>query len=242
MNLYADSKHPVRTAISEAHLNTLASFTSPGRWFSAEQRAQIVNEARNARVAAGLQEAATELETATSLPKAVSELAQRVAVSTKDLTADFYEDTLDSGLSDCEYVETVGVVARSLSLDIFCRGIGVPSRALTAITSTDTAPSRIRPPTATYEKAWADTVPGGAAGGEDAVYIYGTDKPEAAPFIYRSLSLVPEEARGLIELGAAQYLDIAEFMNLDFSFVPEITRAEVEVVAGRVSAINQCFY
>ena len=84
--------------------------------------------------------------------------------------------------------------------------------------------------------------PAVTAGGEEAIYIYGTDQPEAAPFIYRSLSLVPDEAKGLIALGAAQYLEIENFMDLDFSYDPEITRAEVEVVAGRVSAINQCFY
>ncbi len=53
---------------------------------------------------------------------------------------------------------------------------------------------------------------------------------------------MPDEAKGLVELGAAQYLEIQDFMDLDFSYDPQITRAEVEVVAGRVSAINQCFY
>ena len=240
MTLYSDSKHAVRAAVANAHQQTLESFTSPGRWFNGEQRAQIVAEARAARSAAGLQEANDEVAQYTTLPDAVRDLARRVAVKTQDLTADFFEDSLDAGLTDCEYVETVGLVARSLSTDVFCRGIGVQTRPLPAIQPGE--PSRIRPRSAKHEKAWADTVPGGAAGGDDAVYIYGTDQPEAAPFIYRSLSLVPEEAKGLIALGAAQYLEIEEFMNLDFSYDPEITRAEVEVVAGRVSAINECFY
>lgn len=245
MSLYSDSKHPVREAIATAHQQTLASFASPGQWFSAAERAAIIHEARGARIQAGVQEALANSSidqpaNTTSLPDSVKNLARQVAVDTKDLTADFYEDSLDAGLTDCEYVETVGVVARSLSVDIFCRGIGVDTRALPPLSAG--APSRIRPTTAVHEKAWADTVPGGSAGGEDAIYIYGTDQPEAAPFIYRSLSLVPDEAKGLIALGAAQYLEIENFMDLDFSYDPEITRAEVEVVAGRVSAINQCFY
>ena len=240
MTLYSDSKHPVRNALSAVHQQTLEPFTTPGRWFNAAERAQIVGEARSARVDAGVQEPLDEQPRYAELPSAVADLARQVAVDTRHLTADFFEDSLDAGLTDCEYVEIVGVVARALNTDIFCRGIGLPSHRLG--TPSGCQPSKIRPTTATYENAWADTVPGGSAGGEDAVYIYGTDQAEAAPFIYRSLSLVPEEARGLIALGGAQYLPIHEFMDLDFSFEPEITRAEVEVVAGRVSAINQCFY
>ena len=241
MDTYADSKHPVRAAIGAAHDKTLKSFTAPGTWFSGAERAQIVATARQARIEAGLQEATDATDTEfTDLPDAVSSLARQVATDTKDLTADFYEDSLDAGLTDCEYVETVGIVSRSLSVDIFSRGIGVDLRALPSIEPGE--PLRIRPATATHEKAWADTVPGGSAGGDEAIYIYGTDQPEAAPFIYRSLSLVPDEAKGLIALGAAQYLEIQDFMDLDFSYDPQITRAEVEVVAGRVSAINQCFY
>ena len=240
MSLYSDSQHEVRAAIAAAHEKTLESFTVAGRWFSAAERAQIVTEARSARVAAGIQEPGGDAGEYTALPDAVRELARRVAVETKSLTPDFFEDSLDAGLTDCEYVETVGLVARSLSTDIFCRGIGVETRVLPPIQAGEA--SRVRPTTAKHEKAWADTVPGGTPGGEDAVFIYGTDQPEAAPFIYRSLSLVPEEAKGLIALGAAQYLEIDQFMNLDFSYDPGITRAEVEVDAGRVSAINQCFY
>ena len=240
MSLYSDSQHAVRPAIATAHENTLKSFAAPGRWFNAAERAQIVTEARAARVAAGIQEPGGESGEYTTLPEAVSKLARRIAVETKSLTADFFEDSLDAGLTDCEYVETVGVVARSLSTDIFCRGIGVETRALPSPQAGE--PTKVRPATAKHEKAWADTVPGGKAGGEDAVFIYGTEQPEAAPFIYRSLSLVPEEAKGLVALGAAQYLEIDQFMNLDFTYEPEISRAEVEVVAGRVSAINQCFY
>ncbi len=241
MDIYADSKHPVRAAISAAHEKTLQSFTAPGTWFSGAERAQIIATARRARVEAGLQEATESTgDNFTEISAAVTSLACQVATDTKDLTADFYEDSLDAGLTDCEYVETVGLVARSLSVDIFSRGIGVEMRALPSVKAGE--PSRVRPATATHEKAWADTVPGGSAGGDEAIYIYGTDQAEAAPFIYRSLSLVPDEAKGLVELGAAQYLEIQDFMDLDFSYDPQITRAEVEVVAGRVSAINQCFY
>ena len=39
-----------------------------------------------------------------------------------------------------------------------------------------------------------------------------------------------------------KFITLDEFMNLDFTFDPDITRRQVELVASRVSAINQCFY
>jgi hypothetical protein len=92
------------------------------------------------------------------------------------------------------------------------------------------------------EGAWTASIPCGRRGKQEAIDTYGSDTVEGAPFIYRALSLVPEEAQGLIELGCAQYIKIDDFMDLDFTFEPQISRAQVELLAARVSAINECFY
>ena len=63
-----------------------------------------------------------------------------------------------------------------------------------------------------------------------------------APFIYRALSLAPAEAAGVILFGDTHYVQSEDFMDLDFSYDPQISRSEVEFLAGRVSAINECFY
>ena len=77
MTLYSDSKHPVRNALSAVHQQTLESFTTPGRWFNAAERAQIVGEARSARVDAGVQEPLDEQPRYAELPSAVADLARR---------------------------------------------------------------------------------------------------------------------------------------------------------------------
>lgn len=244
MSLYNDTEHPIREAIVNVHEQSLAAFAAPGAWWTGAERAAIVATARAARCAAGLQQAANAGDASagaqTDLPEAADRVARQVAVSTNDLDRGFFEQALSDGLSDTEYSETVGIVARVAGLDVFARGIGVPSRALPSPAAGE--PSRTRPATARNEGAWTETIPGGRRGAQEAIDTYGSDALQAAPFIYRALSLAPEGARGLIQLGQAQYVTLEEFMNLDFTFETDITRAQIELLAARVSAINQCFY
>jgi hypothetical protein len=240
MNLYHDTELPIREELKNTHALALASFSEAGRWWSGRQRAAIVAEARDARCDAGLQDQAVPGPEPFELPDAAKRIARQVAVSTNDLGRDFFEKALDDGLSDTQYVETVGIVSRLTNLDVFARGIGVPPRKLAEPSSAE--PSCTRPETARNEGAWTDSIPGGRRGKQEAIDTYGSNAVEGAPFIYRALSLVPEEAEGLIALGAAQYLDIGDFMDLNFSYEPNISRAQIELLAARVSAINECFY
>ena len=242
MNLYQDSDLPIREALSQAHAETLDSFAAPGHWFSGRERTAIVVEARRARCRAGLQEAGPA-EAATlhaELPDAVKRVAQQVAVSTNNLTRVFLDDAMAEGLSDGEYVEVVGVVSRAVNIDVFARGIGVSVRPLRV--PAEGEPSHLRPRTARNEGAWVPTIPAGVRGAEEATLLYGTSDPQSAPFIYRALSLVPEEAAGLIKLGGAQYVRIDNFMDLSFTYEPTFSRPQYELLAARVSALNECFY
>lgn len=240
MSLYHDSELPIRPALEAAHQHTLDSISRPGRWWDAGERVAIAMQARAARVEAGLQEPVDDPAPTADLPAAARRVARTVAVSTNALERDFCTRALGDGLSDTQYCETVGIVSRLANIDIFARGIGVPMRPIAPPEAG--APTRERPTTARDEGAWVATVPGGRRGKDEALAIYGTDTVEGAPFIYRALSLVPEEARGLVMLGQAQYVEISDFMDLDFTFEPEISRAQVELLAARVSAINECFY
>ena len=243
MNLYADSDLPIRAALVQAHTDTLHSFAAPGHWYSGAERRALVTAARQARVEAGLQEvdaSSAGASVSSALPASVQKIARQVAVSTNDLERSFFEQALAAGISDAQYVEIVGVVSRVVNVDVFARGIGVPLRPLPA--ATDGAPSQHRPRTARDEGAWVPTIPGGARGEDEAKQVYGSADPQAAPFIYRALSLVPGEAVGLMQLGAAQYLEISNFMDLEFTFEPTLTRPQYELLAARVSALNECFY
>lgn len=242
MNLYKDSEFPIRDALVRAHSDTLTSFATPGHWFSADERSAIVSEVRRARTEAGLQDddGISSTLSGVQLSEAVKRVAHQVGISTNALDRRFLDEALADGLSDAEYVEVVGLTSRSVNVDIFARGIGVPARRLPSPSAGE--PCRIRPRTARNEGAWVQTVPGGVRGEEEAKLLYGSGDPQAAPFIYRALSLVPIEAAGLMKLGSAQYLGISSFMDLGFTYEPTLSRPQYELVAARVSALNECFY
>jgi hypothetical protein len=65
---------------------------------------------------------------------------------------------------------------------------------------------------------------------------------ERSANVLRALSLVPNAVREWMALSAAQYLSIQGMANLIKQDDRSINRMQMELVAGRVSAINECFY
>ena len=70
--------------------------------------------------------------------------------------------------------------------------------------------------------------------------LYADVPLPVAPNIVRSLSLVPDEARGLQKLAQAEYLTFADLVN--FTAQRSLDRRQTELIATRVSALNECFY
>ena len=60
------------------------------------------------------------------------------------------------------------------------------------------------------------------------------------PNIVRALSLVPDEVRALRKSSDAHYLPIGQIP--DPTVRRALDRMQMELVAARVSALNQCFY
>ena len=59
--------------------------------------------------------------------------------------------------------------------------------------------------------------------------------------IRRALSLAPEEAYAWFQLVETQYL-LGKWMRDFANEYRAITHAQIELIAGRVSVLNQCFY
>ncbi|MBL4681837.1 MAG: hypothetical protein JKY88_14080 [Pseudomonadales bacterium] len=60
--------------------------------------------------------------------------------------------------------------------------------------------------------------------------------------VLRALSLVPDGLRDWRRLGAAQYLSFEGMANFVGQDDRAINRMQMELVAGRVSSYNECFY
>lgn len=238
MNLYADSVYPLREDVESSHARQFEQLGLPGTWGTSAQRTAIVNEARQAGYQAGVLEEPREPGAIpdVELSDVVRRVVHRLAVSPKDMDQAFYDQALKEGLSDAEYVEIVGLIARFTCFDVFARGIDVPLRPLPA--PQPGSPTRERPSTAVVEKAWVPTVPNIPEGGEIAKALFGPWQP----YIMRALSLVPDEYKAHFDLEEVQYMPSAHFIEFDYQHHDGLTRPQVEIVAARVSAINECFY
>ncbi len=80
--------------------------------------------------------------------------------------------------------------------------------------------------------------PSRAASGTEVDLYRGLPGPVAN--VIRALSLVPDAVRTLNELGAAHYFSPAEMIDLTRG--RSIDRTQMELIAGRVSALRECFY
>lgn len=240
---YRDAPVPVRDDIAAAHGRAWQRIARPGAWHSGEKRVRIAAETRNAgacRLCAARKEALSpygvegEHDSLGGLPDSTVEAVHRIATDPGRLTRNWYAGLLDEGLTPEEYVETVGVVCTTISVDTFAKAMGIEPLPLPEPVAGE--PIRVRPASAGQGAAWVPWIlPGKAA--EDELDLFSPDHAN----IHRAMSLVPAEARGFFDLVETQYLQQKQMRDFDNEF-RAITHAQIELIAGRVSAINQCVY
>ncbi|MYF85779.1 MAG: hypothetical protein F4178_04635 [Rhodospirillaceae bacterium] len=113
--------------------------------------------------------------------------------------------------------------------------MGLPRHALPAPAPGE--PRRRRPAGAKDGLAWMPTVaPEDVTQAEAGMY-----DGLAAVNIHRALSLVPAEVVGFFDLDAEHYLPDAQLRDFGTEY-RALTHAQIEFLAARVSAINQCVY
>ena len=82
-------------------------------------------------------------------------------------------------------------------------------------------------------------IPNGPAGKEIGKDLY---KGRPMPYILRALSLVPDECRSNMVLESCQYAELGRVLDFSYNHYDSLSRPQVEIIAGRVSALNECFY
>lgn len=240
------SRIPVRDDIVVAHRLFWDRLAAAGTWWTGPQRVAIAAETRAAQdcpLCAERKQAISpnavqgdhlRAELAgEDLPRNAVDAIHRITTDASRLTRSWLEKLQADGLEDTLYVELVGVVVAIMSVDGFCRGLGVPLHPLPQPLAGE--PTRERPGEAVMEEAWVPMIPSGGLGkGESDLW-----KPPTGNVI-RAMSLVPEAVRDLASLGAAHYLPVEQVVNPAARRV--LSRPQIELVAGRVSAMNECFY
>jgi hypothetical protein len=237
------SPYPVRADLAAAQARAWERLARPGTWLDGPTRIRVAAEARHApgcalcaRQKAALSPSAIEgaHDGLGELPENWLETIHRIVADPGRLTQAWYRRMLASGIADTEYVEIVSLIAHVTAIDTFARGLGCPAPPLPA--PLPGAPSRYRPAEARQNEAWAPNIAWDEHGPSEADYFAG---PPAN--IRRALTLVPEEARSFFDLVAHQYMPGPAMRDFGREY-RAITHAQIELLAGRISAINQCVY
>jgi hypothetical protein len=241
---YADAPVPIRSDLPEAHRRAWDGLAAPGAWWSGAERVAIavaVREARRCplcreRRRSGAPDPASGRHAgAAPLPEAALEAVHRLATDPGRVDRAWFDRVRAAGIDEGHYVELLGVVATVVSIDGFCRALGVPLHPLPE--PGPGAPSGYRPAGLRDEGAWVPMLPNGRPSGPEAD-LWSTLRTGN---VVRALSLVPDEVRTLGVLSAAHYLRVEEVVD-PTAGRGALDRGQMELVAGRVSALHECFY
>ena len=231
--------------VIRAHALLLSRLAQPGTWFSGRERVAIAAEARAAdgcgfcgeRKKAlspdGLEGEHTRAPGSDFLP---AEFVDRIHLALTDaprMTKAAVDSLGEVGLSAGHWAEALGILATLRSVDRACRGMGVPQHPLPAPLAGE--PSREQPTGLGDIGAFVPAITGGPPPppNED---LWG----EETPNVVRALSGAPNAVRDVKLLAEAQYVPLEIYE--DPSLQRTLTRPQMELIAARVSAINDCFY
>lgn len=152
------------------------------------------------------------------VPDSIGDVARLVAHGAASITAETVDGVEANGIDRAAYVEIVGIVSRVMAIDTFDRGIGRQPRPTPD--PVGGVPSRAPVPEARRRAGWVSTV--GAIG------------PPTA------LSSVRREAADQAALHDVLYLPYSGMSDLDAE--RGLHRTQMELVAARVSLLNDCMF
>ena len=242
---YSDADYPIRDDIGAAHRAYWKKLASPGAWWTGAERVAIASESRNALVCGLCSERKTALSSYGSAGKhdhddLLSEVAvdaiHRIVTDQSRISQKYVNDNVEGGLSKPAYVELVGVVVATFSIDEFHRSLGLVPEDLPKPHKGQI--SRYLPKYLTEDMGYVPTIRNQRPEGDEAD-LWPGDKTAN---VVRALSLVPDAVRDWRELGGAHYLSFDGMQNFGKDDSRALNRMQIELVAARVSAINQCFY
>lgn len=211
---YAEAELPVAAGTATAHDAALAAFVQPGAWWSGADRLAIVEAARSAPAREAPSPAAED-DDAGVLPPAAIEAVDGIRNRSGQIERSWFDNLIDMGLPREAYVEIASLVASSVIVDTFAQGLGLDPPPLPAAA----------PGEPSFESA-TDVVDAGA-------WLPIAAKGSAN--ILRSLGLVPSASALFFGTFTPSY-----YMTPESRFA--LSRPQVELVAARVSAANECFY
>jgi hypothetical protein len=242
---YSKLPFAIRPDIAEAYREYWGKLAKPGNWWTGEQRVAIADESRRALDCEFCKVRKEALSPYGSddghqhggiLSTAAVDAVHRVVTDQNRITRQWIENNDAGDLQKPAYVELVGIVVAMFSIDEFHRALGLDLETLP--TPKAGYISRYTPSVLSEDIGFVPTVAPEGAVGEEADLWEG----DLSANVIRALTLVPNALRDWRDLSGAQYLSFVEMKNFIQSENRSIDRKQMELIAGRVSSVNECFY
>jgi hypothetical protein len=243
--VYSSAPMAIRKDLAAAHDRAWERIGKPGTWWDGPTRIAMAAETRRAASCALCRQRKEALspnaisgahESLGGLSQIVVEIVHRVATDPGRLSERWYRGILAAGLDPEQYIETVSIVAHTVAIDTFAKGLGLDMLPLPQPEAGP--PTRRRPAGAKPGPAWVPWIePGDLTDAEAGIYPQG--RPAAN--IMKAMSLVPEEVKSFFDLVHHQYQGPLAMRDFTREY-RAISHAQIELLAARVSALNQCLY
>lgn len=240
----------VREDLSKAHALVLSRISGPGTWWTGGERVAVAAEARAANDCAFCEQRKQALSPYTIkgthaidpitkgvLPEAIISMIHMAVTDVTRITQKAIEDLSEAGLSNGHYVEALGIMVAIRSMDQTCRGLGVPLHSVPGPLAGE--PSRATPAPLVEGEAFVPMLARQQPDAPDAD-LWPAAAAAGIPNVARALSLVPDAVRDWFALSDAQYIPAGKFGAVTEG--RNLSRPQIELIAGRVSALNDCFY
>ena len=230
----------LRGALNRAH----ERLAQAGDWLDGKQRLAVLAEARHAwncplcrdrRAALSPYAVDGAHDQVADLPAPWVDVIHRVVTDSGRLSERWYEEAQSGGMAEDEMIEVISVAVQAVVIDCFTAGIGMVSPAMPPAEAG--SPPRQRRPDAKKGPGWASTIAPEDAAADFAAY-YDNDSHF---YIRRSLTLLPDETRRLWDLLNCLYMEDPRLYELD-GMERHISRAQMEFLAARASALLGCYY
>lgn len=244
--VFDNSPYPIRDDIGVAYREYWNKLAQPGNWFTGAERVAIAQETRNAVICPYCAERKQALSPynfpgehlkGDVLDDRVVDAVHRIITDQSRITAAYVKDNAENGFSEEQYIEAAGIAVTVFSIDEFNRALGLPLEPLPEPQPGE--PDHYRPAHTEHDTGFVAMIPpDGATGNEADLW-----PPDRTANVVRALSLVPDALRGWVLVSTAQYLSFANMRQFTGEFDGRsIDRMQMELVAGRVSSVNECFY
>jgi hypothetical protein len=243
---YDNAALAIRDDLKQVYRDYWQQLASPGNWWTGAERVAIAQETRNAvgcgycterKQALSPYNFPGEHQHSSALDPVAVDAVHRIITDQARITQAWIDENAAQGFSEEKYVELLGVAVAVFSIDEFNRGLGLPAEPLPQAISGE--PDHYRPALATRGTGFVSMLPskGGAIGKESDLWADGRGAN-----VLRALSLVPDAVRGWFLVASGQYLSMQAMTNFSGDLGRSLNRMQMEIVAGRVSSINECFY